>query len=52
MAANKTDRNDARAIAQVARSGWFKAVHEKSTESRELRVLLSAADAPLAARGG
>jgi transposase len=42
MAANKTDRNDARAIAQVVRSGWFKAVHVKSTESQELRVLLSA----------
>ena len=42
MAANKTDRNDARAIAQVVRSGWFKAVHVKSTESQELRTLLSA----------
>ncbi len=42
MAANKTDRDDARAIAQVVRSGWFKAVHVKSTESQELRVLLSA----------
>jgi len=42
MAANKTDRNDARAIAQGVRSGWFKAVHVKSTESQELRVLLSA----------
>jgi transposase len=42
MAANKTDRNDARAIAQVVRSGWFKAVHVKSNESQELRTLLSA----------
>jgi transposase len=33
MAANKTDRNDARAIAQVVRLGWFKAVHVKSIES-------------------
>lgn len=33
MAANKTDRNDARAIAQVVRSGWFKAVRVKSAES-------------------
>ena len=41
MAANKTDRNDARAIAQVVRSGWFKAVRVKSAES-QLRVLLSA----------
>jgi transposase len=41
-AANKTDRNDARAIVQVVRSGWFKAVHVKSTESQELRTLLPA----------
>ena len=25
----KTDRNDARAIAQVVRTGWFRAVHVK-----------------------
>ena len=24
---NKTDRNDARAIAQIMRTGWFRAVH-------------------------
>lgn len=42
MAANKTHRNDARATAQVVRSGWFKAAHVKSTESQELRDLLSA----------
>ena len=42
MAASKTDRNDARAMAQVVRSGWFKAVHVKSTESQELRTLLTA----------
>ena len=27
---NKTDRNDARAIAQIMRTGWFKAVHVKT----------------------
>jgi len=38
----KTDRNDARAIAQVVRTGWFRAVHVKSTLSQELRALLTA----------
>jgi transposase len=28
MSRNKNDRNDARSIAQIVRSGWFKAVHE------------------------
>jgi transposase len=26
---NKTDRNDARGIAQMMRLGWFRAVHVK-----------------------
>jgi transposase len=38
----KTDRNDARAIAQVVRAGWFRAVHVKSEISQELRALLTA----------
>ena len=38
---NKNDRNDARSIAQVVRSGWFKPVHVKSAESQELRTLLT-----------
>jgi len=38
---NKTDRNDARGIAQVMRTGWFRAVHVKSTESHELKTLLT-----------
>lgn len=42
MSNNKNDRNDARSIAQIIRSGWFKAVHVKSTESQELRTLLIA----------
>jgi transposase len=37
----KTDRNDARAIAQAMRVGWFTAVHVKSAESQELRLLLT-----------
>jgi transposase len=38
---NKTDRNDARGIAQVMRTGWFRFVHVKSPESQELRLLLN-----------
>lgn len=37
----KTDRNDARAIAHAMRVGWFTAVHVKSAESQELRLLLN-----------
>ncbi len=40
MAMNKTDRNDARSLAQLVRSGWFKSVHVKSVDSQELRTLL------------
>lgn len=39
---NKTDRNDARGIAQAVRTGWFRAVHVRSRRSRELRFLPSA----------
>ncbi len=39
MTANKNDRNDARAIAQVVRSGWFKEIHVKSPASQELCTL-------------
>ena len=38
---NKTDRNDARGIAQVLRTGWFSPVHMKSRESHGVRALLS-----------
>jgi len=38
---NKTDRNDARALAQIMRTGWFRAVHAKSPASRRLRMLLA-----------
>ena len=38
---NKTDRNDARGIAQVLRTGWFSPVHMKSREAHGLRALLS-----------
>jgi transposase len=39
---NKTDRNDARALAQIMRTGWFRQVHVKSRESRLWRSLLVA----------
>jgi len=37
----KTDRNDARSIAQVMRVGWYRVVHIKSEPSQELRMLLT-----------
>lgn len=42
MNRNKNDRNDARSLAQLIRSGWFKAVHVKSRPSQKLRTLLTA----------
>jgi len=38
----KTDRKDARGIAQLLRMGWFRAVHAKSMGSQEVRALLVA----------
>lgn len=38
----KTDRNDARGIAQIVRAGWFKAVHMKSAGSQRHRTLTTA----------
>lgn len=39
---NKTDRNDARGIAQIMRTGWYRAVHVKSPPCRSWRALLTA----------
>jgi transposase len=39
---NKTDRNDARALAQIMRTGWFRQVHVKSRQRRLWRSLLVA----------
>ena len=39
---NKTDRNDARALAQIMRIGWFRQIHVKSHQSRLWRSLLVA----------
>ena len=38
----KTDRNDARGMAQLLRSGWFRPVHVKTVPAREQRALLAA----------
>lgn len=38
---NKTDRHDARAIAHLMRTGWFRKVHVKSEASYRMRFLLS-----------
>jgi transposase len=38
----KTDRKDARGIAQLMRLGWFRAVHCKSLPAQEIRALLTA----------
>jgi transposase len=38
----KTDRKDARGIAQLIRLGWFRPVHCKSLPAQELRAVLTA----------
>src|SRR5919106_6649246 len=38
----KTDRKDARGIAQLLRLGWFRPVHCKSGPAQETRALLTA----------
>lgn len=37
----KTDKNDARGLAQIARTGWYKAVHVKSDQCQGLRTLVA-----------
>jgi transposase len=44
---NKTDKNDARGIAQLLRTGWYSPVHIKSIESHQIRALLSSRKAVL-----
>jgi transposase len=38
----KSDRNDARGIAQLMRLGWFRPVHCKSLSAQEVRTVLTA----------
>ena len=40
----KTDKADARALAEMLASGWYSAVHVKSLESHRLKALLGARD--------
>jgi transposase len=42
LATHKTDRNDARGLAHLARTGFFKAVHVKSLQAHALRSLIIA----------
>lgn len=44
---NKTDRNDAKGIAQILRTGWYSRVHVKSMHSHRLRALLASRKAML-----
>jgi transposase len=37
----KTDRRDARGIAQLLRLGWYRPVHAKSANAQEVRALLT-----------
>ncbi len=48
----KTDRNDAQGIAQIVRTGWFKAVHLKSATGQRLRTLTAARKAAVRAVTG
>jgi transposase len=41
MRPNKTDRNDAAALAQIVRTGWFKQVRIKRRTSYEVELHLS-----------
>ena len=40
LATHKTDRNDARGLAHLARTGFFKAVHVKSLSAHAVRSLI------------
>ena len=42
MQINKTDQNDAKGLAQIVRTGWYRSVHVKSFESHRARALLRA----------
>jgi transposase len=42
MRMNKSDRNDARGLAEMARMGWYREAKVKSLESRHVRATLAA----------
>ncbi|KRR17642.1 IS110 family transposase [Bradyrhizobium retamae] len=39
---NKSDKNDAKGLAEMARMGWYREVSVKSVENRQLRSVLAA----------
>jgi transposase len=39
---NKSDRNDARGLAQIVRTGWYREVAVKSVNGHQIRTLLTA----------
>jgi transposase len=47
---NKTDKNDARRIAEIMRAGIYRAVHIKTRSSQEAKLLLSARTSLIAKR--
>ena len=47
---NKSDRADAEGLAQLARTGWYRAVHIKSEASDHLRLLLGARERMISIR--
>jgi transposase len=51
LATHKTDRNDARGLAHLARIGFFKSVHVKSLPAHALRSLLIIARKKLVGQG-
>lgn len=42
MRITKTDRNDARGLAELIRMGWYREAKVKSMESRQIRAVLAA----------
>src|SRR6202158_5563165 len=42
MRLNKTDKNDARGLADLMRVGWFKSVHSRTLDSQYTRSMLLA----------
>ncbi len=52
MMPNKTDRHDARGLAQIVRTGWFKAAQIKSHDAYVNRAMLTAREALVACGSG
>lgn len=50
MMPNKTDRHDARGLAQIVRTGWYKTARIKSHGAYLVRALLTARDALVSMR--